>query len=111
MAPQHPMARRPGRCRRCDARRPGHGDRRKERLLKHEVRMKLDWRNVIVGGMMGVVVVASGCASQTASESTEARIEANDPNARAFHGTIVSLRPMKSTMLVSKDDQVGNTRF
>ena len=74
--------------------------------------MNVDWRNVIVGGMMGVVVVgAGGCASHPATDPAEARIEESDPDARAFHGTIVSLRPMKSTMLVSKDDRIGNDRF
>jgi hypothetical protein len=77
--------------------------------------MKVDWRNVIVGGMMGVVTVGTtgivGCATQPAADPAESRIEAQDPNARAFHGTIVSLRPMKSTMLISKDDRIGNDRF
>ncbi len=71
--------------------------------------MKVDWRNVIVGGMMGVVMV--GCAAHPAADQTEARIEASDPDARAFHGTIVSLRPMKSTMLISKEDHINNDRF
>lgn len=71
--------------------------------------MKVDWRKVIVGGMMGVVMV--GCASHPTVDPTEARIEAGDPTARAFHGAIVSLRPMKSTMLISKNDQMGNQRF
>ena len=71
--------------------------------------MKVDWRKVFVGGMMGVVIV--GCASQPTPESAEAHLEAHDPDARAFQGTIVSLRPMKSTMLISKEDRVENNRF
>jgi hypothetical protein len=75
----------------------------------NEVLMKVDWRKVIIGGMMGVVMV--GCASHPTVDQTEAKFEASDPNARAFHGTIVSLRPMKSTMLISKDDKIGSDRF
>ncbi len=71
--------------------------------------MKVDWRTVFVGGMMGVVMV--GCASHPSADQTEARIEASDPNARAFSGAIVSLRPMKSTMLISKEDRIQNNRF
>jgi hypothetical protein len=70
----------------------------------------IDWRKVFVGGMMGVVVV--GCASQQQDNSSaEATLEAHDPDARAFNGTIVSLRPIKTEMLISKDEYHGHDAF
>ena len=71
--------------------------------------MKIDWRKVIVGGMMGVVV--AGCASQPQGDSATGSIQSNDPDARTFNGTIVSLRPMKSTMLISKDEHQGRDAY
>lgn len=71
--------------------------------------MKVDWRKVIVGGMMGVVIV--GCTSQQHNEPAEESLEARDPDARAFAGTIVSLRPIKSTMLISKDEHHEQDAF
>ncbi len=34
-----------------------------------------------------------------------------DPDARAFHGTIISLRPMRSTMVITKDEHIGKDAF
>ena len=34
-----------------------------------------------------------------------------DPDARAFNGTIISLRPMTSTMMISKEEHVGRDAF
>jgi hypothetical protein len=70
----------------------------------------IDWRKVFVGGMMGVVMV--GCASQQqGNSSAEAALESHDPDARAFNGTIVSLRPIKTEMLISKDEYHGHDAF
>ena len=58
---------------------------------------------------MGMGLV--GCASQRQDNSAEAALEARDPAARAFNGTIVSLRPIKTEMLISKDEYHGRDAF
>ena len=74
-----------------------------------EVLMKIDWRTVIVGGLMGVIV--AGCTTQSHNDATTAALQANDPDARTFQGTIVSLRPTTSTMLISKDEHHGRDAY
>jgi hypothetical protein len=47
----------------------------------------------------------------TAPQKNTTTATPTDPTARAFTGTIISLRPLTSTMLISKDDHLGNDRF
>jgi hypothetical protein len=67
--------------------------------------IKMDWRNVIVGSMMGVALVGCSSGSLTARNSGEPVHSTGD--SRAFRGTIISLRPTTSVMMVSKDERVG----
>jgi hypothetical protein len=54
----------------------------------------------------------AGCAgSATTSGGAQSSMTPGDPAARHFAGTIVSLRYMSSTMLVSKDEHVGRDAF
>ena len=73
----------------------------------------IDWRKVIVGSMMGVVGLGVvGCAQNHGNTiSQQPLTHTTDPDARAFQGTIVSLRPARSEMLISKDEHVGNDAF
>src|SRR4051812_29797769 len=77
--------------------------------------MRVDWRMVMVGGMMGVMAtgVMVGCSSQPTAREGGSRMErvAREGDERAFAGTIISLRPTVSTMLISKDEQVGKEKF
>lgn len=49
-----------------------------------------------------------GCASNTKTTSAP---NPADPDARAFSGTIISLRPMRSVMIISKDEHIGKDAF
>jgi hypothetical protein len=51
------------------------------------------------------LIALAGCAGSPAS--TAGGATPNDPDARTFSGTIISLRFTTSTMLISKDDKAG----
>lgn len=68
--------------------------------------MRLNWRKIVLTALIGAAL--AGCASNT---KTETAAPTADPDARAFAGTIISLRPMRSTMLISKDEYHGKDAF
>lgn len=73
---------------------------------------RIDWRHVIVGSMMGVVGLSVVGCTESVSRQTSDRMPMTsaDPQARAFKGTIISLRPLKSEMLISKNEKAtGST--
>jgi len=76
---------------------------------------KIDWRHVIVGSMMGVVGLSIvGCAESSTGtrEATGGMaMRSVDPESRAFKGTIISLRPTTSMMMISKDEKVGDQKI
>lgn len=70
---------------------------------------RIDWRLVIVGSMMGVLM--AGCAGEPAPRASVEIGRPGDADYRQFTGTIVSLRPMISTMLISKDEVHGKDQY
>jgi predicted MPP superfamily phosphohydrolase len=61
--------------------------------------------------MIGAVSLVLLTACSSAPKDSTAEINPADPNARAFTGTIISLRPFTSTMMISKDEHVGHDAF
>jgi hypothetical protein len=63
--------------------------------------------------MIAAVLTVGGCDNlrRTPDSGGNAPATSNDPDARTFSGTIISLRPTVSTMLISKEEQVGRERF
>jgi hypothetical protein len=59
------------------------------------------------------VLLLGGCDAlqHPPTDNTQATPSATDPDARTFSGTIISLRPTVSTMMISKEEQVGRDRF
>ena len=70
---------------------------------------KMDWSRVVVGSLMGVIMTA--CTATPSMNAGTAANETSTGTARKFDGTIVSFRPLTSTMLISKDEYHGNDRF
>jgi hypothetical protein len=66
---------------------------------------KMDWRKVVVGSMMGVFLV--GCSQGGSSTRSGGGMVTTAGDARSFQGTIISLRPTTSEMMISKDERVG----
>jgi hypothetical protein len=67
---------------------------------------RIAWCTVFVGSMMAAVL--GGCTSGPPAGGQQGLEHADDPATRAFKGTIISLRPTTSTMLISKDEH-GST--
>jgi hypothetical protein len=67
--------------------------------------MYIDWRHVVVGSMMGVIVA---CASEQRARLTAPDPHAGDAAYREVRGTIISLRVPTSTMIISQDDHSAN---
>jgi hypothetical protein len=55
-----------------------------------------------------LLTLLAGCGATPQESGTP---NPTDPDARAFTGTIISLRPMTSTMIISKDERVGSDVF
>jgi hypothetical protein len=66
---------------------------------------KIDWRTVVVGSMMGVMMV--GCSQGDRSMQGQGGMVRSSSDARNFRGTIISLRPTTSVMMISKDEKAG----
>jgi hypothetical protein len=56
-----------------------------------------------------LLALITGCASEPKDPAIT--LNPADPDARAFNGTIISLRPMTSTMMISEEEHVGRDAF
>ena len=70
---------------------------------------KFDWSRVIVGSLVGVIMTA--CTSTPFSGAAADMNGTSADPARKFDGTIVSFRPLSSTMLISKDERHGQDQY
>ena len=61
--------------------------------------------------MAAAVLTVGGCEGMNRNSGEAAPVASNDAGARTFSGSIISLRPTVSTMLISKEEQVGRERF
>jgi hypothetical protein len=61
--------------------------------------------------MIATVLTVGGCNGLNQNDRGASLATSTDPTARTFSGAIISLRPTVSTMLISKEEQVGRERF